>query len=283
MTESAKIISNTTKHNGFLYSRFFPGSEMQPYFSGSGIHSCGIAAIRAPYEMLRAGGTETRHWTLWLIREGTVEFEIPGKRFIAEPGSALLMSSDTDRRCVVKKGVFRHVHFLLSPSPGWEQGVFPSVYAEEIEALLNLLFRCRIEGAEPEMMRHTAALLNDCLRRELGGPFRSGRIRRLVELVEAAPERRWTAGMLARALNISESLLFQLCRSQCGRSPGELVAEIRFRYASELLLRTGEKLEGIAARTGYSSAFAFSKAFRKFTGVSPKEFRRREKADRAAL
>ena len=69
MTESAKIISNTTKHDGFLYSRFFPGSEMRPYFIGSGIHSCGIAAIRAPYEMLRAGGTETRHWTLWLIRE----------------------------------------------------------------------------------------------------------------------------------------------------------------------------------------------------------------------
>ena len=56
MTESAKIISNTTKHNGFLYSRFFPGSEMQPYFSGSGIHSCGIAAIRAPYERKRVIG-----------------------------------------------------------------------------------------------------------------------------------------------------------------------------------------------------------------------------------
>lgn len=283
MAESAKIISNTTKHEGFLYSRFFSGTEMSPYFSGSGIRSCGIAAIRAPYEMLRAGGTEVRHWTLWLVREGSVEFRIPGKRFVAEPGSSLLMCSDTDRRCVVEKGVFRHIHFLLSPRPGWEQGVFPSAYAEEIEALLNLLFRCRIEKAEPEMIRHAAALLSDCLRRELGGSFRSGRIRRLVGLVEAAPDRRWTAGSLARELNVSESLLFQLCRSQCGRSPGELIAEIRFRYASELLLRTGEKLDGIAERTGYSSAFAFSKAFRKFAGVSPKEFRRREKTDRAAL
>ncbi len=273
MSEFTKIISNSTKHGGFVRSRFFSGPEMTPLLAEYGIRNCGIASIRAPYEMLRAGGTEARHWTLWLIREGTVEFEIPGRRFVAEPGSSLLMCSDTDRRCVVRSGVFRHVHFLLSPSPGWEQAVYPSSCAEEIETLLNLLFRVRMEGAEAEMMRHIAALLNDCLNRELHGPRRSGRIHRLVELVESAPEERWTAAALARKLNMSSSLLYQLCRSQCGRSPGKLVDEIKFRYASELLLRTDAKLDEIAARTGYATAFAFSKAFRRFTGKSPKAFR----------
>lgn len=55
---------------------------------------------------------------------------------------------------------------------------------------------------------------------------------------------------------MSVSLLYQRVKEQCGRSPGELIDEIRFQFASEMLLRTDAKLDEIAAQTGYSNAFA---------------------------
>lgn len=56
--------------------------------------------------------------------------------------------------------------------------------------------------------------------------------------------------------------------------PGELIDEIRFQFASEMLLRTDAKLDEIAAQMGYSNAFAFSKAFTRHTGKSPREYRK---------
>lgn len=274
MSKSTKDISNSMKHQGFLQIRSTACPEAEKYLAPFGILCGGTAAIRAPYEMVRTGGSERRHWTLWLIHEGTVEFEIPGKRFTAPPGTSLFMCSDTNRRCVVREGIFRHTYFSFTPRPGWEQTVTPSLYAEEIEALINLFVRFQIEKSAPAEMQHIAELLNDCLQRELKAPHLAGRIRRMIELVESSPAHKWTVDELARRLNMSVSLLYQRVKEQCGRSPGELIDEIRFQFASEMLLRTDAKLDEIAAQTGYSNAFAFSKAFTRHTGKSPREYRK---------
>lgn len=170
MSKSTKNISNSMKHQGFLQIRSTACPEAEKYLAPFGILCGGTAAIRAPYEMVRTGGSERRHWTLWLIHEGTVEFEIPGKRFTAPPGTSLFMCSDTNRRCVVREGIFRHTYFSFTPRPGWEQTVTPSLYAEEIEALINLFVRFQIEKSAPAEMQHIAELLNDCLQRELKAP-----------------------------------------------------------------------------------------------------------------
>jgi len=78
---------------------------------------------------------------------------------------------------------------------------------------------------------------------------------------------------LAKKMNMSPSLLYQLCRKLHGRSPRELIADIKFRFASELLRRTDDRLDAIANAVGYSSAFAFSKAFFKHTGKRPAQIR----------
>ena len=99
MSSSLKIISNSTKHSGYLSCSSFRSDPDAPALAERGIRNGGIAVIRAPYEMRRAGGSENRHVTLWLILEGTVRFEVPGRRFTAPPGSTLVMNSDVDRLC----------------------------------------------------------------------------------------------------------------------------------------------------------------------------------------
>ncbi len=279
MSSSLKIISNSTKHSGFLFCTSFRSERDLPSLEERGIRNGGIAAIRAPYEMRRAGGTENRHITVWLILEGTVHFEIPGRRFTAPPGCTLIMNSDVDRLCRVDSGIFRHIYFTINPDGLAGEAVYPSSYAVEINNLLAMLFRETLESAESgsECRRHLGTLLADYLQRELRRSPAPARLKKLFELLESDLTTLWTTATLAEKLHMSPSLLYQLCRKECGRAPGEIISEVKFRYASELLRRTDDKIDSIAAAVGYGNAFAFSKAFHKFTGKRPGELRKREK------
>ena len=278
MSSSLKIISNSTKHSGFLSCTSFRSERDLPSLEERGIRNGGLAAIQAPYEMRRAGGTEDRHVTVWLIQEGTVAFEIPGHRFTAPPGSTLIMNADVDRLCRVESGIFRHIYFTLAPDALAGEAVYPSSYGTEIASLLSMLFREMLEsgGTGSECRRHLGTLLADYLQRELRRSPAPARLKKLFELLESDLRTLWTTAMLAEKLHMSPSLLYQLCRKHCGRAPGEIVSEVKFRYASELLRRTDDKIDAIAAAVGYGNAFAFSKAFHKFTGKRPAEIRKQK-------
>ena len=48
----------------------------------------------------------------------------------------------------------------------------------------------------------------------------------------------------------------------------------RMRRAEEMLQSTGYKLHQLAAALGYETPFAFSRAFKRYAGISPKQFRK---------
>jgi len=86
----------------------------------------------------------------------------------------------------------------------------------------------------------------------------------------------WTLDRLAdRAGLMPESLRRQTLRT-VGRSPMRQVTHLRMRRAEALLRSTHDKLFNIAAQVGYENPFAFSTAFRRWKGQSPKEFRSEE-------
>nr|WP_237690974.1 AraC family transcriptional regulator [Paenibacillus caui] len=61
-----------------------------------------------------------------------------------------------------------------------------------------------------------------------------------------------------------------------GATPGRYLTKVRLERASVLLLSPEEwNLEEIAGMTGFANANYFGKVFRKFTGMSPGEFRKR--------
>ena len=53
------------------------------------------------------------------------------------------------------------------------------------------------------------------------------------------------------------------------------VNQLRLRYAHELLDESPFNMSEIATRCGYSDAFYFSKVFKKATGISPKDYRKK--------
>ena len=81
---------------------------------------------------------------------------------------------------------------------------------------------------------------------------------------------------IARHAAVSEVTLYRLFRKGTGDSPINCLNRIRLRHARALLLNTRLPVSEIAAATGFTDSNYFSRCFRKFTGLSPREFRERQ-------
>lgn len=77
---------------------------------------------------------------------------------------------------------------------------------------------------------------------------------------------------MAKDLNFSVSYLRAVFRDQIGLSLGKYIREARLAEAAKLLQTTDLKVSQIAERCGFSSLFAFSRAFKRIFQMSPKAY-----------
>lgn len=87
-----------------------------------------------------------------------------------------------------------------------------------------------------------------------------------------------TSEELAAMCYLSVSQMRRIFAAEFGMSPTEYRAAERVKAASRLLAGSYESISTVAAAVGYGSQFAFSKAFRKVLGVSPREYAERCRA-----
>lgn len=85
---------------------------------------------------------------------------------------------------------------------------------------------------------------------------------------------KWTVEVMAEKTGLSRSAFANRFKVLTGDTPVNYLATIRIQKAIEYLKSEQGDIEGIAGRVGYSSAFSFSKAFKRIYGVSPREFRK---------
>ncbi|QWB96258.1 AraC family transcriptional regulator [Mycoplasmatota bacterium] len=74
-------------------------------------------------------------------------------------------------------------------------------------------------------------------------------------------------------LNISVSYLSMLLKKRKGVTFNKELVKYRMEKAKELLRFSNEKIVNIAKMVGYNEVYYFSHSFKKYEGVSPKEFR----------
>jgi transcriptional regulator GlxA family with amidase domain len=99
------------------------------------------------------------------------------------------------------------------------------------------------------------------------------RLARAIRAMEEALERPLTVAAIARRAGVAPRTLEVLFRARLGRSPAAYYAGLRLGAAERMVADTGLGLREIALRTGFSSLSAFSRAFRRHTGVTARAFR----------
>ncbi len=109
---------------------------------------------------------------------------------------------------------------------------------------------------------------------------RDAQIRRVIALMHEDCASPWTLESLAQRAGLSRTALAERFRDTMNDTPLNHLRTIRMQRAMHLLADSEQRLEAVAAAVGYQDAFGFSKVFKRTVGLSPREFRQRDAAER---
>jgi AraC family transcriptional activator of mtrCDE len=88
------------------------------------------------------------------------------------------------------------------------------------------------------------------------------------------PARPWTLPDLARLCHMSRATLARHFQEHVGRSPSDLLTDIRMNLALGELGKPSMSTEAVAEAVGYQSVSAFARVFKERTGMTPADWRR---------
>jgi two-component system response regulator YesN len=89
-------------------------------------------------------------------------------------------------------------------------------------------------------------------------------------------EKKLSLQEISSHFEVSANYLSQLFKKATGTGITDYITKLKIEAAMDLLLTGNQKIYEISDEVGYDSAFYFSKVFKKYTGMSPKEFRNRQ-------
>ncbi|OAM89399.1 AraC family transcriptional regulator [Termitidicoccus mucosus] len=98
------------------------------------------------------------------------------------------------------------------------------------------------------------------------------RIAPALRLMHGDPGRVWHLGELARAASMSRTTFAMHFKSVAGEAPLSYLAGWRMRLAAKALREENPTVSMLAERFGYASESAFSNAFKRIHGISPKRY-----------
>ena len=108
--------------------------------------------------------------------------------------------------------------------------------------------------------------------------LRDEMVGRVLALLHARPAHPWTLDELAREAASSRSNVAKRFAEIVGQPPMQYLTQWRMQVAANLLVQSGAKIASIGPEVGYDSEAAFSRAFKKATGLAPGAWREARRA-----
>lgn len=166
------------------------------------------------------------------------------------------------------------------------------VAGRDVTALVELLAHEvgeRHAGARSAAARLIDLLLIASIRRWLGrldqleqpswlAGLRDPLVGRVLEILHDRPSERWTLDLLAREVHVSRATLARRFPETVGEPPLAYLARWRMHLAAQRLKYSDDTIDTIARDVGYTSEFAFNRAFARHRGKPPGRYRRLNRA-----
>lgn len=200
----------------------------------------------------------------------------PGMVYITPPGKPHAYYADEQEQAPWKIG---WVMYEVQGQSGNAEKEEPHVIQADphsILAVLHELYQECMGPADEACMHAWALLLHTYAQRLTGQEQFENRLLQLWKQVDANLAHPWTNTVLAQIAGISGEHLRRLCQQQFGHSPMRHVTTLRMQRAMALLTTDRSTIATVAALVGYDNAFAFSTAFKRYTGKAPSDYRKRE-------
>jgi AraC-like DNA-binding protein len=162
------------------------------------------------------------------------------------------------------------------------------VTGREIAALVELLageVGGRNAGARSAAARLIDLLLIAAVRRWVADPppgsapswlaaLRDPTVARTLAVLHERPAERWTLEALAREVHVSRATLARRFTAEVGEPPLTYLARWRMQLAAQRLKYSADSVDTIARAVGYTSEYAFNRAFARHRGQPPGRYRR---------
>jgi len=101
-----------------------------------------------------------------------------------------------------------------------------------------------------------------------------GKVKDIIQYIESNyTDKTVSVKKLSQYLHISLNYMCAMFKKTTGGTVNEYLMSIRIAAAKELLINNEKRLYEIAEMTGFSDSNYFSRAFKKHTGITPREFR----------
>lgn len=160
---------------------------------------------------------------------------------------------------------------------GWDKGadgyMGKPFNAEELQAMADNLIdsRMRLKGKLSGIQQHDG---------KIETPDLKGNDKILIDKIVSVINRHLddpnlNVEKLCLEVGLSRAHLNRKMKELFGLSPSEFIRNVRLRKACELLRQPDVDISQIAYSVGFSSQPHFSTAFKRFTGISPTEYRRK--------
>ncbi len=101
------------------------------------------------------------------------------------------------------------------------------------------------------------------------------RMRLAISAMHDDPSHRWTLQALSKRAGMSRTTFAVRFKEVVGKSPMEYLTQWRMMLAGDRLMRSADSVSVIAPSLGYESESAFSTAFKRVMGCSPRQYSRR--------
>ena len=138
-------------------------------------------------------------------------------------------------------------------------------------------------GGEAIRLRLSELIFVEVVRRHLEGPaadrtgwlsgLRDPAIGRVLAMLHERPAHPWTLGELCGRAGMSRAVLAQRFAHLVGCPPMHYLTRWRLQVAARLIADRAMKVAAVAHEVGYDSEAAFSRAFKKATGMTPAAWR----------
>jgi AraC-like DNA-binding protein len=230
-----------------------PGLEAMPFRDLIAAHSVGRHGDH-PIVFSHGGGgpaTELFSLHLWMPAEGL------GSIIGSLPPLIVLRQAQISTTASLAQAMESLVNETVAQRPGWQ------LSAARMADLLLVHILCEHLYAEPQGQQ-TGRLrgLDD------------ESIARAMSLMHERPEHPWSVATLAQASYLSRTVFSERFRVLVGVTPMHYLGSYRMTLAAEKLKNRQLSLHQVAEAVGYASEKAFSRAFQRWTGMTPSAYAR---------
>ena len=269
------------------YSSDIKKSESQQFIS---INNCGELRVNSNLHIRRYAGRND--YQLIYICEGQCVVTLDGTVQIAYPGDCILYRPGEVQDYLLAKKVEPHtywIHFngevcrkVMEALSLQNVCLIKTEQNREIEHMVSRVcqnYNLNTPNREwicSGLMQSILALLSNEVHKEdqqVGGKGKD-KISELISRVKMVPNLSITVSECAVFCNMSKPHFTRVFKQVTGMPPVQFMLRIRIDRAKELLDFTDKSIAEIAEASGFPDQNYFARTFRRFTGISPTQYRR---------